>query len=649
MRIKSVAIKNLRSIKEATIDLDGYTCLVGPNGAGKSTLLCALNIFFRETENATTDLVFLVAEDFHQRVTTKPIEVTVTFIELSPSAQEDFKDYFRHGQLIVSAVAAFNVDTGRAEVKQYGQRLAMAPFKPFFKASGDNEKVAVLKELYSQLRHQFPELAGAGTKDGMTETLRAYEAARPELCELIPSEDQFYGVSKGSNRLQQYIQWVYVPAVKDATKEQLEAKNTALGRLLARTVRATVNFESAVKALQDEARGKYDELLGQNQAALDSISASLKDRLAHWAHPEASLRLTWQQDPSKSVRVEEPFAKLIVGEGDFEGELSRFGHGFQRSYLLALLQELASSDDENAPRLILGCEEPELYQHPPQARHLAAILHKLGQGNAQVIVTTHSPYFVTGEHFENVRMVRRDSTAKCSNIRQLTHQEIADRYATVVGESIPTPSAGMAKVHQTLQASLSEMFFTQRLVLVEGLEDAAYINAWLSLTDRMEDFRRTGCHIVPVNKKSEMIRPLIIAQGLDIPVFALFDGDNDKLKKPDHQQAHERDNRALLLLLDGDVTKLFPMDTVWAMNFAMWPTDIGQLVDADLKNSLGAAKFDQIRNIVHAGYDCNGGMKKTTMLVNSKLVLAWEAEGKSSTLDTLCDSLIAFGKAPMYP
>jgi len=47
------------------------------------------------------------------------------------------------------------------------------------------------------------------------------------------------------------------------------------------------------------------------------------------------------------------------------------GHGLQRSYLLALLQELAGSEAPNAPTLILGCEEPELYQHPPQARHLA--------------------------------------------------------------------------------------------------------------------------------------------------------------------------------------------------------------------------------------------------------------------------------------
>ena len=131
--------------------------------------------------------------------------------------------------------------------------------------------------------------------------------------------------------------------------------------------------------------------------------------MTEWAHPKAFLQLQWSQDTDKSDRVEEPFARIIAGEGDFQGKLARFGHGLQRSYLLALLPELSGTDDPTGPRLILGCEEPELYQHPPQARHLAAVLQKLSRGNSQVIVSTHHPVFVSGEGFENVRMVRHDA------------------------------------------------------------------------------------------------------------------------------------------------------------------------------------------------------------------------------------------------
>jgi len=616
---------------------------VGPNGAGKSTLLCALNIFFRETGAATTDLQSLSIEDFHQKNAEDPVTVTLTFTDLNQEAQDDFKDYFRQGKLVVSAKAVFNPALGRAEVRQYGERLGMDAFKPFFKALGDNASAKDLKELYAQLRAMIPALPNATTKDAMAQALREYEADRPNECQLIPSEDQFYGVSRGSNRLQKYIQWVYVPAVKDATQEQAEAKNTALGKLLARTVRAKVNFEEAVNKLLSETREKYEAILGGNQAALDGISSSLCTRLAQWAHPDAVLKLTWQQDPSKSVRVEEPFAKIIAGEGDFEGELARFGHGFQRSYLLALLQELAGSDDANAPLLLLGCEEPELYQHPPQARHLAGVLADLSKGNAQIVVTTHSPYFIQGEHFEKVRMIRKDPISKSSSVRRLTQQEIADRYAGATGEAAPALSASMAKLVQALQPAINEMFFTQRLVLVEGLEDAAYVMAWLTLTDRLVAFRRAGCHIVSTNGKSEMIKPLIIAQGMEIPVFCVFDCDGDKTGDAGKKQRHERDNRALLRLLGGNEAVPFPAATVWDARYVCWATDIGGAVENDLTASLGGPGFEQVRNQAHAMYGNDGGLKKATMLIASKLALARDAGGQCASLNTLCERILAFG------
>jgi len=98
MKIESVRIKNLRSFADETVSFNDYTCLVGPNGSGKSTVLCALNIFFREIENATTDLSQLDLEDFHLKNSDEPIEVTVTFIDLSPEAEQDFSNYYRHGK-----------------------------------------------------------------------------------------------------------------------------------------------------------------------------------------------------------------------------------------------------------------------------------------------------------------------------------------------------------------------------------------------------------------------------------------------------------------------------------------------------------------------------------------------------------------------
>jgi len=642
-------IKNLRCVKKATVTLDNYTCLVGPNGAGKSTVLYALNIFFRHIENSPTDVVFLSAEDFHLHNTGEPIEIAVTFTDLSQAAEEDFKNYVRQGKLTISSVAEFDPESNRAEVKQYGQRLGMETFKPFFKAHGDGASASDLKSIFESLENEIPDLAAKKskkTKDAMEETLRGFEAERPAECKLIRSEDQFYGVSKGANRLQEYVQWIFIPAVKDAADEQLETKNGALGKLLARTVRAKVNFSEAVDTLVAATRQQYQKMLDDNKAALEDISEALRNRLTEWAHPDATLKVAWQQDSSKAISVNEPRAGIIAGESGFEGELVRFGHGFQRSYLLALLQELATGDDENAPRLILGCEEPELYQHPPQARHLAGVFEKLSQENAQIIVTTHSPHFVTGQNFESVRMVRRTAPDKRAPIRQYSYAKIAARFARATGETLKAEPAALAKVHQALQPALNEMFFTQRLILVEGLEDVAYIHSWLILKNLWESYRRSGCYIVPVNGKSEMIRPAIIAQGLRIPVLAIVDADGDKVEDKNIRTRHHRDNTALLRLFKGDATDLFPITTQWLDNLVLWPSDLADTAKREFIEALGIQgkeRFEELQTCARAGCGDAGDLDKNALYIGTLLSLLVDKNVTSRSLDMVCEKIIKLG------
>lgn len=641
MRIKTVSIKNFRSFKECTVDLSAYTSLVGPNGAGKSTILCALNIFFRESEGSTTNINDLDIEDFHIRDGSQPIEITVTFSDLSNDAKKDFSEYFRQGELIITAKATFEISSGLASVKQFGQRRAMEQFKTFFELYNSGKPAADLKAEYARIKGDIPDLPTATTKDAMRDALRDFEEANSDKCILIPSEDQFYGFSKGSNRLSKYVQWIYVPAVKDATKENVEAKNTALGKILARTVRAKVQFDQEVKKLKDETLEKYRDILSSQQGALDEISKSLTARLGEWAHPGATARLAWTEDPKKSVQVDEPMARLLAGEGSFEGELARFGHGLQRSYLLALLQELASADDATAPTLLLGCEEPELYQHPPQARHLAGVLEKLSASNAQIVVSTHSPYFVSGRHFESLRMVRRDHATKQSAVSSVVFDAIANRISVVTGEKPDKPASQKARLQQALQPHLNEMFFAPKVVFVEGLEDVAYITAWLVLSGVWDEFRRHGAHIVPVNGKSYLMEPLVIAEALNIPAFAIFDADGN-ITNPSARPKHEKDNKSLLSILGGDSSVPFPSATVWADRFVQWTTNLGET----LKTEVGQADWDQTFGEATKGLGSpQGSFAKNPVHIGDHVQILL-ARGKTPpSLDKLCKEIMRFSTA----
>lgn len=240
-----------------------------------------------------------------------------------------------------------------------------------------------------------------------------------------------------------------MPAVKDAKAEQVESKSTALGRLLSRTVRAKTSFDDKVEAVRLTALESYSALLKENQGALTEISDSLSARLQEWSHPDATLRIVWNQEADRAIRIDPPLARALAGESGFEGDVARLGHGLQRSFILAVLHELSQIDDVSVPTLLLGVEEPELYQHPPQARHMASVLLRISEGNSQVLVTTHSPYFTSGQHFENVRMLRRSADKSVSQ-KNATFDAVAKIVADVTGKVQVKPEGMRAKVHQAL-------------------------------------------------------------------------------------------------------------------------------------------------------------------------------------------------------
>lgn len=638
MRIKTIRIRNYRSFDDLTVTFENFTSLVGPNGAGKSTILCALNIFFREIDGNTTSTTDLEEEDFHNRDTSHPIEITVVFGDLEPDAQTEFAEYYRQGELIITARASFDSSTRVASVRQYGQRKAMEAFKGYFEAYNGGKPASECKAEFEKIRSAIDGVAAATSKDAMRDALRQYEEDHPEECILIPSEDQFYGFSKGANRLARHVQWVYVPAVKDATKENVEGKNTALGKILARTVRSKVNFDDEILKLKEDALTRYRDLLKGQQSALDEISKALSKRLGEWAHPEATARLAWVEDAKKSVQVEEPIARLLAGEGTFEGELARFGNGLQRSYLLALLQELAAADDASAPRLLLGCEEPELYQHPPQARHLASVLQTLADGNAQVIVSTHSPYFVSGRYFESVRMVRRDVGKKRSNVSAVALDELAEKLSGILDKKVLKPDAQMAKLHQAMQPHLNEMFFAPNLIFVEGIEDMAFINSWMMLSGRWEDYRRYGCHIVAANGKSYITEPLVIADMMGIPAFVVFDSDGNKTNENERKK-HEKDNTAILRALGSNGNTPFPLDTVWEKRYVQWPHNLGSTLRAEVDTNVWDTTFGEASKDLGSP---DGSFVKNPIHISRHVEILKRENAIPKSLDTLCEHLLDF-------
>jgi len=173
-------------------------------------------------------------------------------------------------------------------------------------------------------------------------------------------------------------------------------------------------------------------------------------------------------------------------------------------------------------------------------------------------------------------------------------------------------------------------------VLVEGLEDVAYILAYLNLLDRSDDYRRFGCHIVPANGKSELLQPIVIARHMRIPTFLVFDSDAEKPDKNGSKAKHERDNKALLALLGNPGANPMPAATARGAGFTMWHSDIGAVVEAEI----GAADWAAFRAEADKRYGHAGGLRKNSLHIGASLAFAWEAGKRSASLENLCADIL---------
>ena len=628
VQIHSVSIKNFRSIKDQKINCTDYNVFVGSNGAGKSTILQALNVFFGDYKNFSED-------DFWNRETDEPIEIAVEFNKFSEAALEVFTHYVRHGKMKVVAEVSMNADRV-FHLSMYGERLVNSDFAPFFEAP--SSPASVRKSHFDKIRENYPNIENQSSDKKREQALREHEERMPESEKtLLRSGDSFFGITKGSNRIKEFVTWVYIPAVKDAIGEAEEARGSHLGRLIQHTVRNVMNYAPELQEIRQKAEEQYDLMLEKQIQHFSKLESRLSGRLNDLVTEKTSINLKWRPD-SKSISIQDPNAAVILGDDNFKGDVNSFGHGLQRAFLLSVLQENLNDNDEQSPNLILGCEEPELYQHPPQARHMASVLQNLTKNNDQVFITTHSPYFVNVDSLGGLKKVSRKIGK--SKIFSSDWKKITDHYNEFFEDTERKLSAVRAKLAIQIQPKANEIFFSDFVVLVEGVSDQATIEAYLRLSKKDSEFRRLGGSIIEASGKSSLAIILLMLKEYEIPCFVIFDCDGKSFKK----ENHIKDNLTLFKLVGHTAAQPFPCENVLKNNFMAWENTIEDAIKPDYGDNWDDARECGCRAVGHLT-----GYKKNPMFIATAMQYAWDKGCDFSVLENLIDKIIQEAKIQKNP
>lgn len=541
MNIQSISVRNFRSIDLLDLDLERLTVLLGANSAGKSTVIRALEWFF---DGERLDL-----DDVRDRNPELVVSVRVIFTGFTDGDRQAFPGYTTGEKMTL--LKTRNLD---GSVKLTGRGLVY----PAFKEIRSQDGAVAVRTAFNALHDAHLEfgLESATSQAQALARMEAWEHDHPDLCVEDERDASHLLGAVGQGVLRQRFKFVFVPALRDAALDAQEGRNTTLSELLSAIAEQRAAAGERVADLEREVRERYEAIVvDAHVASLEELSAAMTEQLRSLIS-NAEVRLEAQP---AVLTLPGPKVVLRAGEAGSLTDISRQGHGFQRTFIITALRYLSESRVEgaDAPTIFLAIEEPELYQHPIRARHFSTVLERLtdrGEPPVQVLYATHSPYFVNAGRFASLRLFRRSlSEDGCLSPPSVLRASTADVAARL--EGIVDPAHIERRLSRTINDNhlFSEAFFGQAVVLTEGFHDARLLQE----VARMEGvpFEADGIVVVHASKTALPIAHTILSL-LGIPAYVVFDG--DKNCHADQVELHRKLNRDLQTLLAVPEPEDFP-------------------------------------------------------------------------------------------
>lgn len=496
MKVKSVHIRNYRSLKDVTVNLQDYTCLIGRNDSGKSSFLYALRLLFDpESQFEDNDLCKIEAVDGQECF------IEATLEHKSPDS-DDTK---------IIRIRRLLSDRYRWEI------LGRVPKHIAFKMM---QAGTLTKDVYnsdSVINDAVKSIIGTLPPGKVKSEYWKANFQMLDEAGMIDNENGWEPLNPDD--LGQYVKPIFLRADVKA-EDEVSDKGSAI-------------FSQIGGLLMEEAIQNHPELqkaLTNLKAAIDNISS--KDEFGMWTIGTLNrLQELLQEEITSfdsavtvSTNIVAPrmqsvnFGISLDVSDEWVDGLRNLGHGLQRSVVFAMLRTLRrlrevrddgpdSETDTKSQLHLFLVEEPELYLHPQAERQRMQDLVKLSDyPNAQVALCTHSAFFVDLSHYKGILRFERP-----------------DRKSTIIhswdgAELNPTDKKTLDTTYH-FDPTRAAMLFADKVILVEGQTEKVTVPP---LADRM-GLTTDGVEVVDCGGNGSIPTYQRVLEEFDVKYVAWFD------------------------------------------------------------------------------------------------------------------------------
>lgn len=535
MRLAQLSINNYRALRDVTIPLSRFGCLIGENNSGKSSFLQALALFFSGSK--------LAASHFFDE--SKPIRIAVTFEGIGDANLARLADEHRtrvagivkNGRLVL--VRAYGTD-GKSSLLYN----ALTPNDARFSA---NSIAALMKSqragqtFVNKVVQAFPEL------NGIVDTTMNQDAVKlkiQELADSLPDDQKTAtdqplptGIDKSIEPM--LPDPIYIPAVKDLADDIKTTESTPFGKILAILLQAVEPKLPDAQRLFEELNAKLNRVQQPDGTVVDGrldevkLIESTVEKYVRESFSDVALRITIPPPELKTVFSS---ARIYANDG-VDGLIDSKGDGLRRAIVFSILRsyvelkaklapasatgeeaaptpETAQPQVEPAPAsYLLLFEEPELFLHP-KAQHILFGALRVFAKEHHVLVTTHSPMFFgpgTTETFIKLRKVSDVAIAQ-RPFTQVQPVDLSDMTARDQFQIICFENNNAA-------------FFADTVVLVEGDSDYLLMPHIAKTIDSSWDVAQVPVLFTRITGKGNIrrYREFFTRFGVRVPVIADLD------------------------------------------------------------------------------------------------------------------------------
>lgn len=513
MKIKSLKIKNWRSIKEMEVSAQDLMIIIGQNNHGKSNLLSSILFFFGEIKHQDLDFSQGASELF----------VEIEFEKLDEQDLITFNKYVTNNNTIkVRKTAHLG---GSFEYNGWITTCEQDFLQENNASNYTNRAIAESLPFYPYLPK-----TGKITKQQIIDAQQAYIKEHSEQIQWNYQLEttNFLGLKSVAKGI--FGEVYFLPAIKNASDDFSSKDTSIFSKLLSEVIDEMSQNNSdwnGTKELVSELFAKFNKHIDGEENSnrpqeLIDFENELSAELTSWG-----ANFDIQVSPPDIDTIFKANTSVWINDGT-RTDIARKGHGLQRAVTIALIQLIAKrqlravENSETTSRAVSKSryfifEEPELYLHPQAQRELFNTFTQLSETGSQVILCTHSNNLIDIDKYKSIYIVKKES------------EHIGTKVIQCEEDLFGNDEKDNWNLSYWINPDRSELFFADKVILVEGATEKAVISA---LAKQLDVFKYSYT-MIDCGSKGNIPLYLKLLNKFQIKYVAVFDKDNQASKKQD--------------------------------------------------------------------------------------------------------------------